>query len=97
MSSLLDVQAGLEKGMTLIMGALAGADTFGHAGICGTDHDGGLPWLFIDNEMMAYIKRMVRRFEVNEETLAVEVIESLDPEGNFLSEPHTVRHFRREL
>jgi len=96
-SKLLDVQAGLEKGTTMIMGALAGANTFGHAGICGTDHGASLPWLYIDHEMMAYTKRIVRGFEVNEETLAVDVIRSVGSEGNFLSEPHTVRHFRREL
>lgn len=96
-SKLLDVQAGLEKGMTMIMGALAGADTFGHAGICGTDHGASLPWLLIDNEMMAYTKRIVRGFDVNDETLAVDVIKSVGPGGTFLAESHTVRHFRQEL
>lgn len=96
-SKLLDVQAGLEKGMTMIMGTLAGADTFGHAGICGTDHGASLPWLLIDNEMMAYTKRIMRGFEVNEEMLAVEVIKSVGPGGDFLSQLHTVEHFRQEL
>lgn len=96
-AKLLDVQAGIEKGNTLLLGALAGADTFGHCGICGADHGGSLAWLVVDNELMDYVKRIVRGFEVNKDTLATDVIGLAGPGGNFLSELHTVEHFRREL
>jgi trimethylamine--corrinoid protein Co-methyltransferase len=92
-----DAQAGIEKGTTMVLGVLAGADTFGHAGICGTDHGGSLPWLFVDNELMAYVKRIARGFEINPDTLATDVVNTVGPGGNYLSEMHTVRHFRKEL
>ncbi len=92
-----DAQAGMEKSASMVLGALAGADTFGHAGICGADHGGSLAWLVIDDELMAYVKRIVRGFEVDTETLAVEVVSTVGPAGNYLSEDHTVRHFRHEL
>ncbi len=92
-----DVQAGVEKGTSLLAGALAGADTFGHCGICGTDHAGSLVWLYLDNEVMEYVKRIVRGFEVNADTLATEVVRQVGPGGNFLAEHHTVEHFRKEL
>jgi len=92
-----DAQAGLEKGMTLLMGALAGADIFGHMGIAGADQGASLPQLVIDNEMAAYVRRITKGFEVNAETLAVEVVERVGIGGNFLAEPHTVAHFRREV
>ncbi len=96
-AKLLDAQAGAEKAATLVLGALAGADMFGHAGICGTDHAGSLAWLMADNEIMAYVKRIARGFDVSPDTLAVEVIQSVGPAGSFLAEDHTVRHFRQEL
>jgi trimethylamine--corrinoid protein Co-methyltransferase len=96
-AKLLDAQAGIEKGTSLLLGVLAGADTFGHAGICGTDHGAGLPWLLLDHEAMAYVKRIARGLEVNAETLATDVVQAVGPGGNFLSEEHTVRHFRREI
>ena len=96
-AKLLDAQAGMEKAATLALGALAGADMFGHAGICGTDHAGSLAWLLADNEVMAYVKRLTRGFEVNPETLATEVIHAVGPAGSFLAEVHTVEHFRQEL
>jgi trimethylamine--corrinoid protein Co-methyltransferase len=96
-AKVLDVQAGIEKGSSMMLGALAGADTFGHAGICGTDHGAGLPWLVIDDELMAYVKRVVRGFEVDEDTVATEVINNVGPTGSYLAEEHTVKHFRKEL
>lgn len=96
-SKLPDAQAGIEKGASMVLGALAGADMFGHAGICGADHGASLTWLAIDNELMGYVKRVVRGFEVNAETLAAKVIGSVGPSGSFLAEPHTVEYFRREL
>jgi len=92
-----DAQAGMEKGASMVLGVLAGANTFGHAGICGTDHGGSLPWLLIDNELMAYVKRIARGFEVNADTLATEVVHAVGPGGNYLAEEHTVRHFRHEI
>lgn len=96
-SKVLDAQAGIEKGSTIILGALAGADMFGHAGICGTDHGAGLAWLAVDDAMMAYVKRIVRGFEVNADTLATNVVSAVGPTGSYLAEEHTVKHFRDEL
>ena len=92
-----DAQAGTEKGTSMLLGALAGANMFGHCGICGTDHGGSLIWLMMDSELMAYVKRIVRGFEVNDETLATGVINAVGPKGNFLAEEHTAKHFRNEL
>lgn len=93
----LDLQAGIEKGATLALGAMAGADLFGHAGICGADHGASLLWLCADNELMAFVKRMARGVEVSPDTLATEIIRTVRPGGNFLAEEHTVKHLRREL
>ncbi len=92
-----DAQAGMEKAATLLLGVLAGADTFGHCGICGTDHAGSLLWLAFDDELMSYVKRIARGFAVDNEHLATDVIHSVGPAGNFLAEEHTVRHFREEM
>ena len=92
-----DAQAGTEKAATLLLGILAGADTFGHCGICGTDHAGSLLWLAFDDELMSYAKRISRGFTVDDEHLATGVIHSVGPAGNFLAEEHTVRHFRDEM
>jgi trimethylamine--corrinoid protein Co-methyltransferase len=93
----LDVQAGMEKMGSFILGILSGADLFGHCGILGTDHGVSLPWLVIDNEAMHYARRVLRGFSVNDRSLAEAVIAETGPGGNYLAAEHTVRNFRKEL
>ena len=83
--------------MTLLMGALAGADTFGHMGIAGADQAASLEQLIVDNEMAAYVKRILRGFRVSGESIALDVIKRVGVGGNFLADKHTVAHFRGEL
>jgi len=40
---------------------------------------------------------MVRGFDVNEETLALDVIRAVGPGGHYLVSEHTRKHFREEL
>lgn len=87
----------MEKEITFIFGVLAGADTFSHMGISGTDQGVNLTQLVIDNEMIEYCKRMLRKITITEETLAFEVIRRVGIGGNFLADDHTLAHFREEL
>ena len=96
-SKRLDPQSGLERGVTLLMGALAGADTFGHMGILGADQAASLEQLVVDDEMASYIKRILRGFSVGEEALAVDVVREVGIGGSFLSHAHTRDHFRHEM
>ena len=91
-----DAQAGMEKGMTALMAALAGADSFAPMGVTGTI-GASLPQLIIDDEMIGYLRRTTQGFEVTPETLAFEVVRRIGPGGNFLTDEHTLRHARREF
>ena len=96
-SKLPDSQNGLERGMTLLLGILAGADIFGHMGIVGTDQGASLAELIINDEMISYLRRIMKGFEVNKETIAFEVIRRVGVGGHFLEDEHTLKHFRKEL
>ncbi len=96
-SKLPDGQAGLEAGMTLVCGAMAGADIFGHLGICGVDQGASLEILIMQHEIVSYVERIMRGIEVDDDTLALDVVRAVGHEGTFLGEPHTVGHFRAEL
>jgi trimethylamine--corrinoid protein Co-methyltransferase len=50
--------------------------------------------LVIDDEIMCIARRWVRGITVNEDTLAVDVIQRVGPRGNFLIEEHTINHLR---
>jgi trimethylamine--corrinoid protein Co-methyltransferase len=92
-----DAQAGFEIGTTLVLAAAAGADIYGHMGICGVDQGGSLDMLLLQNEIISYVESVLREVEFNEETFALDEIEGTGPGGVFIDRPHTAKHFRREL
>jgi trimethylamine--corrinoid protein Co-methyltransferase len=51
----------------------------------------------MDNEIIGMCERVLRGIEVNDETLAVELIKQVGPGGNFLTEPHTVMNMMNEF
>jgi len=91
-----DAQAGIEAGITLAAGAAAGADIFGHFGICGVDQAASLTMLVMQHEIIGYVERLMRGIEVTPEAIALDVIERVGPGGNYLADDHTAAHFRRE-
>lgn len=92
-----DAQAGLEAGITLAMGAAAGADIFGHTGIAGVDQAASLDMLVMQDEVIRYVESMMREIDFSDGAMGLDVIESLGPGGSFIDTDHTARNFRREL
>ncbi|MFH1070857.1 MAG: trimethylamine methyltransferase family protein, partial [Candidatus Glassbacteria bacterium] len=58
-----DAQAGLEAGITLALGAAAGADIFGHMGICGVDQASSLDMLVLQAEVIGYVESLMRKLD----------------------------------
>ncbi len=92
-----DAQAGMEAGITLTCGALAGADIFGHLGICGVDQASSLDMLVMQHELIGYVERLVHGIDFDGDALGLEVIEEVGPRGGFMDQEHTAMHFRKEL
>ncbi|MDI7275766.1 MAG: trimethylamine methyltransferase family protein [Anaerolineae bacterium] len=89
-----DFQGGFEKGMSAMAMLLAGAG-YGAQGIVGADQGTSLEQLVIDNEWASALDHIFSHgVEVNEETLAVDVIRRVGIQGSFLADEHTVRHMR---
>jgi trimethylamine--corrinoid protein Co-methyltransferase len=64
---------------------------YGMGGLEGTTSPEGT---VIDNEIVDYALRFTQGIEVNEDTLALDVIDKVGPGGHFLGEKHTLNHFR---
>lgn len=90
-----DFQSGFEKGMTGMVALLAGASGIGAQGIVGADQGTSFEQLVIDNEWASAFNHIFDLgFEVNEETLGVDVIKKVGVGGSFIAEDHTVTHAR---
>lgn len=90
-----DFQAGFEKGFNMLLSAVSGGSFIGGQGIIGADQGISLEQLVIDNEWIRAYNHTIQGLEINQETLAEELILSQGIGGNFLSEEHTVKHFRK--
>jgi trimethylamine--corrinoid protein Co-methyltransferase len=93
-----DQQAGYEKALTAIMPALAGANFIHEAA---GQLDSGMTISYaqyvVDNDIMGSVMRAVRGIEVDESTLATEVIARVGPGGNYLAQKQTVKKMRTEF
>ncbi|MCL5770935.1 MAG: trimethylamine methyltransferase family protein [Actinobacteria bacterium] len=97
-SKCLDMQAGYETMMTLLMAVLAGADyVIGSAGGMDTALAASYEKLLIDDDMINMIGRISEGINLNDSTLALDLIKSIGPNGNFLAERHTVEFMRKEI
>jgi len=89
-----DFQGGFEKASNAIFSLLAGSTGIGCQGIVGADQGISYEQLVIDNEWIDAYNYVLDGIEVNEETIAAEVIESVGIAGNFIAEEHTAIYMR---
>jgi trimethylamine--corrinoid protein Co-methyltransferase len=92
-----DAQAGLESGITLMLGAAAGADIFGHLGISGVDQATSLDMLLLQHEVISYVESVLREIDCSDDALGLAGIEAVGPGGTYIDREFTAEHFRREL
>ncbi len=91
-----DPMATIEKWTSGYLPFLVGANLNGGAGSLATVGTVSLEQLVIDDDLYGNFYRHLRGIEVDEETLAAEVIATVGPGNTFLAEEHTLAHFRDE-
>lgn len=93
-----DVQAGHEKTMTSMLPAMAGANLLYGMGMLELGNNFSYAQLVIDNEIAGMVKRVIRGVDVNDTSLAVDVIREVGGgQGKtFLLEDHTMDYLRSE-
>jgi trimethylamine--corrinoid protein Co-methyltransferase len=96
-SKVLDAQSGYESAITGLLCALAGAN-FIHdaAGLMEFALTVCYEKYVIDNEILGMVLRAVEGIEVNDDTLAFDLIKQVGPSGNFSTAKHTRRFMRSE-
>lgn len=91
-----DIQAGIEKAMSMVFPVLAGAIGIGTAGHVENALTFSPLQLVIDAQIAEQLRRVLRAVEVNDDTLAADVIGRIGPGGNFLMDDHTLDHLPQE-
>ncbi len=89
-----DQQAAMDVTAHLYTSMLSGANLNFFSGFLETAMSGSLEVLYFANDVVGYLDHIIGGIEINEETLALDVIDEVGPEGNFLGEEHTLEHYR---
>jgi len=94
LSKVLDMQAGCQNAIALITHMLTLPDIVLGLGALEGARLTSPESMVIENEIVDYALRYTQGLEVNDETLAADVIDKVGPGGIFLGEKHTLKHFR---
>jgi trimethylamine---corrinoid protein Co-methyltransferase len=92
-----DQQAGMEAGFNLTVAGLAGGNLIHDLGYMGIGMISSLEYLLLCNEAVGAVKNLLCGINIDEEHLALDLIEKVGPGGHYLAEEHTMKHFRNEL
>jgi trimethylamine---corrinoid protein Co-methyltransferase len=91
-----DPMATLEKWANGYLPMMAGANVNGGAGSLACVGTVSLEQIVIDNDLYGHIYRHMRGLRVTEESLAGDVIARVGPGNDYLTDEHTLAHFRDE-
>jgi trimethylamine--corrinoid protein Co-methyltransferase len=89
-----DEQASLEGALWILTTALAGGSLSHDAGYIEYGLTASMEMTVMNDELIGLVRRILGGIEVSEETMALELIDQVGPDGNFLEQDHTLRHFR---
>jgi len=93
-SQVLDAQAGFEYAMSLYIATLNGCNLIHDCGYLESGLTSSFESVLFTDEIIGYIKRMLRPIKIDEETVPLRIMEDVGPGGSFLQENHTVNNFK---
>ena len=96
-SKCLDAQAGAEAAYHIMAQGLSGLNLIHDVGYMDMSMACGVEQLVMSNDIIGMAKRFSSGFEVSDEHLALDVIRQVGPGGQFLQQPHTMKHFKDQL
>lgn len=90
-------EAGYQTGMTALASLLTGSDLM--VGLGGLDRAAMMSpeKMVMDCEALRWLRRLRQGIAIDDDRLGLDAIKRQGPGGTFLSDPHTLRHMRKDL
>jgi trimethylamine--corrinoid protein Co-methyltransferase len=95
-SKLPDEQAAAEAALSLLTETLAGSHMVHDVGYLASGMLASYEQVVICDELINWVRRFVEGVVVDDETLALDLIDRLGPDGDYVSADHTLDHFRED-
>jgi trimethylamine--corrinoid protein Co-methyltransferase len=93
-SKAVDQQAGAEAAMSLLTNTLGGGNLIHDLGYLESGLTFSLAQLAICHDLVGWVKAFARGPVISDETLALEEIHKVGPDGEYLDSEHTRRHYK---
>lgn len=93
-SKIFDGQAAAEAALTLFENAVNGVNLVHDVGYLDCAMTGSLELVSFCAEVISWLRQYLKEIEINDETLALDLIHEAGPDGHFLEAEHTLRHVR---
>ena len=90
----MDIQSAMEASLSINAAMMSGANFVHDCGYTESGLTGDIFQTVMDDEIIGMARIIEKGVEVNEETMAVDVIHSTGPGGHYLYEEHTMEHFK---
>jgi trimethylamine--corrinoid protein Co-methyltransferase len=95
-SKIPDEQAAAEAAFSIVLETMAGAQLAHDVGYLEGGMCNSIEQIVMCDEMIAYTKHFMRPLEISDETLALELIDQIGPDGNYIGSDHTLQHYRED-
>lgn len=90
-SKCVDAQAGLESGIGAVLAALSGINVISGGGMMNYESTQSFEKLVIDNDICGMAHRLLRGIAQRDEPIAVDLLNELADDGDFMTHPHTLQ------
>jgi trimethylamine--corrinoid protein Co-methyltransferase len=94
-SDVIDTQASIEATYQIMLSAFSGADFIHGLGEMNEGRMASPEFAVLGSEVVDMAKVSMQGIEINAETLPLDLIERVGPGGTYISEKHTLKHFRK--
>ena len=96
-SKVVDMQAAADYAWTLTMSCLSGQNLIHDVGYMEGGASSSFDLVVLGDEIISMARKLKNGFELNNETLALDVIKDVGPNGTYLYSDHTLRNFKKEI
>jgi len=94
-SNIYDQQASLEGAMWILWSSINGGNLVHDVGYIDNGLTACYEQLVVSNEVIGMVRRIMGGIEINEETMALDLIDRVGPGGEYLTSSHTFKHFKK--
>ena len=94
-SNIYDQQASLEGSLWILLSSLNGGNLVHDVGYINNGLTTSFEQLVVSDEVIGMVRRIIQGIEINEETMALDLMDEIGPGGEFLTSEHTLKHFKK--